>query len=77
MTAMSVTKNLDPARPLVREARRPGLWARLRHAMANARLERSEREIASFLQQNGGRLTDQLERRILDRAAGLDRPSMW
>jgi hypothetical protein len=49
-----------------------GFWDRLRKAASDFRLSRSEREVARFLQDNGGRLTDDLERRILDRISGLD-----
>jgi len=76
MTAAFATDNLEAARR-ARQGAREGLVTRLRRAAAEARLHRSEREIAAFVEQNGGRLTDQLERRILDRALGLDRASIW
>jgi hypothetical protein len=74
MATASFTSHLDPA---PQNAGNPGLWTRLRRAVARATIERTEREIADYLEQNGGRLTDQLERRILDRVAGLDRPGLW
>jgi hypothetical protein len=56
-----------------RSAAHPNLWSRLRNAIARARARQFEREAAAYIVANGGRLTDQLERQILDRAAGLDR----
>jgi hypothetical protein len=74
LTTASFTTDLDAPRS-TRGRARPGLWTRLRAALAQAHLERTEREIALYIAENGGRLTDQLERRILDRVSGLDRGS--
>lgn len=54
-------------------APRPNLWNRLRNAITRARTQQFEREAAAYIVAHGGRFTDQLERQILDRAAGLDR----
>jgi hypothetical protein len=45
----------------------------LRKAAAQIHLDQTEREAARFLQEHGGRLTDDIERRILDRITGFDR----
>jgi hypothetical protein len=54
-------------------APRPNLWGRLRRAVARARARQFERDAAAYIVAHGGRFTDELERQILDRAAGLDR----
>ena len=46
------------------ERPRRGLLRRLVDAMVASRQRQAEREIARFLQANGGRLTDNLEREI-------------
>jgi hypothetical protein len=72
MNASFVTHGLDRAHSTSAAGNVHGLWNRLRKAAFDFRLDRSEREVARFLQENGGRLTDDLERRILDRISGLD-----
>jgi hypothetical protein len=54
-------------------ARRPSLWNRLQKVITRARTRQFERDAAAYLEAHGGRLTDQLERHILDQAAGLNR----
>ena len=71
MSAAFVTTRLDRSDP--RQATRPGVWARLRAAIAAARLDRTEREIANYIEEHGGRLTDDIERRILSRVSGFDK----
>lgn len=82
MTAASVTAGLGEARKPVAEAKsaakapttaKPGFWARLSAAIMQARIRQAEREIAVYLDRNGRRFTDQMERRILDRVTGVDR----
>ena len=70
MSAAFVTTHLDRS---PKHATRPGLWGRLRAAFAAARLERTEREIANYIEEHGGRLTDDIERRILSRVSGFDK----
>ncbi len=72
MNASFVSTGLDRSHPSRPIGGTPRLWGRLRRAASKFRLARSERYIARFLQENGGRLTDDLERRILDRVSGLD-----
>ena len=83
MTAASVTAGLGEARQAAGEAKsaattakspaKPGFWARLGAAIMQARIRQAEREIAVYLDRNGGRFTDQMERRILERVTGIDR----
>jgi hypothetical protein len=73
MNASLVTPDLDRTHTTRREGSARRLWDRLRNAAAQIHLDRTEREAARFLQENGGRLTDDIERRILERVSGLDR----
>lgn len=43
---------------------RPGLFSRFLTAVHEAQIRRAEREIARYIETRGGRLTDDLERRI-------------
>ena len=45
-------------------AGRPGVLARILNAVQEAQTRRAEREIARYIEMSGGRLTDDLERRI-------------
>ena len=80
MTAASVTAEPGEARRAAGEAKsaaaptvKPDFWARLGAAIVQARIRQAEREIAVYLDRNGGRFTDQMERRILERVTGIDR----
>jgi hypothetical protein len=73
MTAASVTADLGDSRRLAGQAvKKPSFWKRLQNAIIQARMRQVEREIAVYLELNGGRFTDQVERRILDRVSGMD-----
>jgi hypothetical protein len=73
MTAATVTAGLgDTSHIAGQTARKPGFWTRMRAAIVRARMRQAEREIAAYLELNGGRFTDQIERRILDRVSGID-----
>jgi hypothetical protein len=54
-----------PARPAA-STHRPGLVARLYAALVRARTREAERRIGAYIHAHGGRLTDDIERRILD-----------
>lgn len=43
---------------------RPGFWRRIYEAMAATRLRQAEGDIARYLSDNGGKLTDEIERDI-------------
>jgi hypothetical protein len=73
MNASLVTPDLDRTLATRREGSARRFWDRLRNAAAQIHLDRTEREVGRFLQENGGRLTDDIERRILDRISGVDR----
>ena len=42
-----------------------GIWQRLLKAMSNSRRSRSDRQIARFIQDRGGHLTDEIERELM------------
>jgi hypothetical protein len=48
-------------------ATKPGILRRLYLAIMASRQRQTDREIARFIAQSGGRLTDDLERRIMER----------
>lgn len=52
--------------PAAAPARVP-FWRRAYKAMVAAQQRRAEREVAFYIEQHGGRLTDSLEREIADR----------
>ena len=45
-------------------AKSPSIWARMIEAVAASRQRKAERAVERFIAQNGGQLTDDLERRI-------------
>jgi hypothetical protein len=49
---------------------RPGLLSRLMQALVASRRARAEAEVARFIADNGGRMTDGLEREISRRFGG-------
>ena len=59
-----------PTRPLPTDSGRgtrqaqPGLWSRLGRAVTLLRQRRSEANVARFIELNGGKITDSLEREI-------------
>ena len=42
-----------------------GFWRRLLKAMSNSRRSRADRQIARFIQDRGGHLTDEIERELM------------
>jgi hypothetical protein len=48
-------------------ANRPGLLSRIFHALFESRQRQADREIARFVAQSGGRLTDDMERQMTQR----------
>ncbi|HEX8168711.1 MAG TPA: hypothetical protein VF601_23365 [Beijerinckiaceae bacterium] len=49
---------------------RPNLLVRLLHAVVASRRARAEAEVARFIEERGGRVTDDLEREISRRFGG-------
>lgn len=45
-------------------AGRPGFFSRVLNAIQESQTRRAEREIARYIEMRGGRMTDDLERRI-------------
>jgi len=42
-----------------------GFWRRLLEAISNSRRSRAERQIARFIEDRGGHLTDEIERELM------------
>src|SRR5262249_57123327 len=59
----------DHSRPEDRggTARRPGLLRRIYDAVLESRQKQAERVVANYLQGTGGRFTDDIERRVIER----------
>jgi hypothetical protein len=53
-------------------AERSGILRRLVSAIAHSRQRQTDREIASFIARSGGRLTDDLERRMMQHLTTSD-----
>jgi hypothetical protein len=51
-------------------APRRGFWSRVFDAISRAQERRAEREIARFLANHGGLLTDDMERELMQRLTG-------
>jgi hypothetical protein len=49
---------------------RRGFWSRVFDAISRAQERRAEREIARFLANHGGLLTDDMERELMQRLSG-------
>ena len=66
MPAVSTHLNdfIMPAEPASRPARGRGWFARMADAFIEARTRQAEREIARFIENRGGRMTDDMERQI-------------
>jgi hypothetical protein len=48
-------------------ARRPGLLRRIFNAVYQSRQTQAEREVVAYLESTGGRFTDSIERRLIER----------
>lgn len=66
MPAVSTQLNsfIMPAASAGARSRGPGFWSRLLDAIHQSRMRQAEREIALMIERGGGRLTDDLERKI-------------
>ena len=60
-TAFTIPAKLQDARQGVRGR---GLWGRFLEAIEESRMQAAEREIARYIQLNGGHMTDGMEREI-------------
>jgi len=54
----------------VEAAPRRGFWSRVFDAISQTQQRRAEREIARFLANHGGLLTDDMERELMQRLTG-------
>lgn len=70
-----VSHALSPSRPVSTPAAtpaRPSLLTRFFRALQESRMRQAEREIALYIQRNGGKLTDTTEREIERRFLARD-----
>lgn len=58
----TISEALSAAEP--KRGSHPGLFARMFNAVHEAQTRRAERQIARFIEASGGRMTDDLERKI-------------
>ena len=72
---MAFTKTYAPAKAETKVAPTRGFFARLMDAMMTARMRQAEREIALYVDRNGGKFTDEAEREIARRF--LSSSSRW
>jgi hypothetical protein len=54
-------------------AMKTGIWQRFLMAVGNARQSRTDRQIARFIQDRGGYLTDEIERELMRRMTASPR----
>ena len=56
-----------PYAPAARETAHRGILLRMFDAMFESRLRKAERDIAAYIAHSGGRLTDSIERELMER----------
>ena len=59
-----VIRDTSERRPSPARAAGAGFWSRLLKTIQEARMREAERQVAMFIEQKGGRITDTLEREI-------------
>ncbi len=71
MASIAIHRNLAPVRPeTAAKAEKPGLLRRLADAVMRARQKQVDRELAQYVQRSGGRLTDDIERQLMQQLYG-------
>jgi hypothetical protein len=55
--------------PASREAAGPGLLGRIYGAIHASRQRQADHDVAAYIQRSGGRLTDSVERELMDRVS--------
>jgi len=61
---LEFTRYYDPA---ARAAGHPGIFRRMADALIQRRQLKADRDVAAYIQRSGGRLTDSVERELMDR----------
>lgn len=64
MSYLAHRKDFGAAEQVKETDVKPGLWRRIFNAMIDARQRQADRQIAYYLRQSGGRLTDDIERKV-------------
>jgi len=62
-TDLHYSREVSEQRPV----RAAGIWKRFLNALMESRQRQAEREVARYIHLNGGKLTDDIERRIEQR----------
>ena len=76
MSALTYSReHLASAKPTARTARKP-IWRRVYDTFVESQQRRAEREVARYLANHGGLLTDEMEREIMQRLAGIGRRTL-
>ena len=71
MASIAIHRNLAPVRPeTAAKAEKPGLLRRLADAVMRARQKQVDSELAQYVQRSGGRLTDDIERQMMQKLYG-------
>jgi hypothetical protein len=77
MSTLTYTeRTFAPAASEAAKAPRKSLWRRFADAFVQSQQRRADREIARFLANHGGLLTDDMEREIMRRITRSDRRSI-
>jgi len=63
---LEFTRYYDPA---ARVAGRPGVLRRMADALIQWRQRKADRDIAAYIERSGGRLTDSIERELMERVS--------
>jgi hypothetical protein len=63
---LEFTRSYDPA---ARVAGRPGIFRRMAEALIDRRQRKADREVAAYIERSGGRLTDSIERELMERVS--------
>ena len=69
MASIAIHQDMAPVR-LGAAAKNPGLLRRIGKAVIRAREKKVDRELAQYVQRSGGRLTDDIERQMMEQLYG-------
>ena len=71
MASIAIHRDLAPVPPeTAAKALKPGLLRRLADAVMRARQKQVDSELAQYVQRSGGRLTDDIERQMMQQLYG-------
>lgn len=73
MSTITYSRQFAPDRSETEAAPRRPFWRRVYEAAIAARQRQAEREVAAYVNQHGGLLTDEMEREVMRRLSGVQR----